>query len=316
MNPPKGSDIFFCFCLEKGWGKRMKLLDIYEKSDMFRSAKGGEGSVETASLFACGMICKEIFFPALVFEGALELSLEQMWYLLCLHHDKRMENPKMWKRACAHCRNRSAQGLEEGNIAVNREWQPMRFVFSPLFYYAGDGIRYDNGICVRKCLLAESEVKDYFYFRNICYGDGGMDHGIAGGLLLYENLICRRMELGGELDRQTLNLYSYAANTLLVHNLCEKKEGWRTIRPDEDPLLLLLVLAETIEPLQYAKCGVDYHMLLQAVEIDVRKEGLTVRMNPAYFDVLKLENKISRLKKIVRVNCEFACKTSEVYIRM
>ena len=40
-----------------------------------------------------------------------------------------------------------------------------------------------------------------------------MDHGIAGGLMLYESLVRRHLKQRGNLGREDLDLYSYAANT-------------------------------------------------------------------------------------------------------
>ncbi len=294
----------------------MNLLDIYERSDMFRSVEGGEVSIETASLFTCGIVLKEIFFPSLAFCKEEEYSFEQVWYMICLYHDERMETPHIWKRMCSLCKDRRVRGLEGRNIDTDNKWQPMQLGVSPFFHYIEEGIRYTNGACVRKCLLTETEVKDYFYFRNTCYNAGGMDHGIAGGLILYENLIRRRLQSRGELDKRVLNLYSYAANTLMVHNLCEREDEKKRIMPDMDPLLLLFVLAEAVEPLQYSQYEADCRMLLKAVEVEIFEKEFIVKMNPELFDIDEMEKRIETMKKRIRVSCEILRQTSEVCIRM
>lgn len=294
----------------------MKLLDIYEKSDMFRSAKGGEVPIETASLFVCGIVLREIFFPEIEFSSPEEYSFEQMWYMICLHHDKRMERHRIWKRACLERREKSARRWEGRNIDTNCNWRPMQLCFSPLFHYLGEGMRFTNGACVRDCLLSEAEVKDYFYFRNTCSRKGGMDHGIAGGLLLYENLIRRNLQCKGELDKKALNLYSYAANTMMVHNLCEEEKEERRTTLDTDPLLLLFVLAEAIEPLQYAQKIVDYRTLLGAVEVEIFEKEFMMRMDPRFFAVDEMEKRIEKMLKKIKVGCEFMRETSRICITM
>lgn len=295
----------------------MKLLDIYEKSDMFRSAKGGEVSIETASLFVCGIVLREIFFPSLSFSRPQEeYSFEQIWYMLCLHHDKRMERRRIWKRACSVRRDRSIRRWESRNIDINYKWKPMQLCFSPLFHYCGEGMRFTNGACVRECQLSETEVKDYFYFRNTCCREGGMDHGIAGGLLLYENLIRRRLQRRGELDKKALNLYSYAANTMMVHNLCEKENEKSRATIETDPMLLLFVLAEAIEPLQYATGEADYRRLLRAVEVEISEKEFVLQPDPQMFAVDELEERLERMRKKINVGCEFVRETSRICITM
>lgn len=274
----------------------MKLLEIYEKSDMFKGAKGGELPIEKESMFVTGVVMREIFFPALSLKNSREgYSFEQLWFALCLCHDKRMEG------AC---------------MDINGKWSPMHFQFSPLFHYVGEGIQFTNGTKVSECILSEAEIEDYFYFRSTCFYDGGTDHGIVGGLLLYNSLICRHLQRIGVPDGNSLNLYSYAANTLLIHNICWGIKGSDKITPGMDPLLFLLLLAEVLEPLQYAFVCMEYKELLRQIEVEVSEREIRLVMDPNYFAIKRLENNLREVEKKIEVDCKIWSESAEVCITL
>lgn len=280
----------------------MTLWNLYEKSEVFRKVEGGEMSIAKASLFVSGILLRETVFPDMDFCGYPEyVSMDEMWYMICLHHDKRMEQQRIWEQLC-----RERNGAREGeweilNIAVNRKWQPLHLCFSPLFQYLEGGVCFTNGTCVKKCRFSEAELIDYFYFRNTCYRKGGTDHGIVGGLFLYENLICRHLQQKGEPDRKTLDLYSYVANTMMVHNICEKYRGMEPIASGKDPLLFLIALAEVIEPLQYRTLDVSYRVLLDAVTVDVFERKLILRPEPYLFHLNVMEEKCKKFSDYVSI---------------
>lgn len=295
----------------------MKLLDIYEKSEVFRCAKGGELPMETASLFVSGIVMRELFFSEISFYNKQEgYSFEQIWYAICLHHDKQLERAHIWKKVCQEKRDRGIRRWESRNIDANYKWRPMQLCFSPLFHYSGEGVRFTNGAQVKKCILSESEIKDYFYFRNTCCREGGMDHGIAGGLLLYENFTRRHLQYKGDLDRKTMNLYSYAANSLMVHNICNGDEDGEKITWEKDPLLFLFVLAETLEPLQYAVVCADYSLLLSCIEVDISDREISFVMDPEYFAIDRLEEGLQRMEKKIKVEYKLQREAARIRITM
>lgn len=295
----------------------MKLLDIYEKSDVFKGAKGGEMSIETVSLFVTGIAMREILFPEISLENSRHgFSFEQVWYALCLYHDNQMENACIWEKVCQGRRNRGIRRGESGKKDEDDKWGPLNLCFSPLFYYSGDGIRFTGGAQVRECFLSEDAVKDYYYFRSTCYRDGGMDHGIAGGLLLYENLVCRHLQRIGETDRDSLNLYSYAANTLLVHNICQESRDGERITPAKDPLLFLLMLAEAIEPLQYAIECTDCRKILDRAEVEIRGHEIRIRIDPNCFFIGRWEEKLRKMEKKILIDYKIWRETAGICIRL
>lgn len=305
MSEPLGSDIFY---IRKKVREKMTLLEIYEKSHVFRSAEKGELEVGTASLFVCGILLKEVFFSEIGFFYEEGYTFDEVWFLLCQSHDESVERSSVWKKMCSL---RKAQNVNEG-----KQWGPLQMDFSPFFQYAGDGIRFTNGVRVRSSFYREDQIEDYFCFRNICYDDSGMDHGIACGLLLYENLMHRSLYGGKKVSKREQNLYSYAANTMIGHNLCGLYEREEKVKVNDDPLMFLLLLAEMIEPLQYMKGETDYREALRAIQVSVRHKELFLRMNPQYFDGFKLEKRLERMKKKIDIGCEMSHETSEIYVYM
>ena len=295
----------------------MKLLDIYEKSDMFRCAKGGGLAIETASLFVSGIVLREIFLPQIAFEDCREgYSFEQVWFALCLYHDKRMESESRWKRACQERAEWETGQWESRNIGANDKWEPMHLCLSPLFQYSGEGMKFTNGAQVTGAAFSEGEIRDYFYFRSACSREGGMDHGIAGGLMLYESLVRRHLKQRGNLGREDLDLYSYAANTMMVHNILKGDKTMHRIIPKKDPMLFLLILADALEPLQYAAESADYRYLLKCVEAEVSEQKIRLRWNPECFVIEGLEENLRNMQKKIKLDYKIWRETAEIFITM
>lgn len=263
----------------------MKLWNIYEKSTMFREAKGGVMTRDSASLFVCGITVKEIFCPKLAFAQNSNYTMEEVWYMLCLHHEKRRIRIK-------------------------------QIFFTPLRCYKGNAVCFTNGACVEKALFSRSEIEDYYYFQKACCRKNYVDHGIAGGLLLYENLIARHALCKLEMNDAVLKMYSYIANTLIAHNMCRVSEKELQITPEKDPLLFLFVLAETIEPLQYRKKELESRELLNAVEVEISENKIVLQPDPEYFDFDAMERRIHEMQKIIKIGCMTERKTSKICINM
>lgn len=302
MFGPKSPDTFFVFRHRKDEGSEMKFWNIYEKSNVFNSVEGGDISVDSASLFVCGIIFREIFCPDIAFQCENEeYSLEEVWYMLCLHHEKRMGQYCIW---------------EAIDREIERNRKNKRIVFVPMRSYMGNGVRFTNGACVKECMVLKTEIEDYHYFRNACCRKKDMDHGISGGLLLYENLIRRHVTQKGEMNCRALNLYSYVANTMIVHNMYGKYGTQKQVTLEKDPMLFLFLMAETIEPLQYGKKDLNYRVLLNAVDIELYENRMVLQPDPDYFDFEAMERKVNILQNIIGIKCYMERETSKICITM
>ncbi|MBE5881471.1 MAG: hypothetical protein E7289_04085 [Lachnospiraceae bacterium] len=293
----------------------MTLWDIYEKSSVFKLVEGGEIGKENASLFVCGIVLKELFCPQIGLQyPKTDWSWEQLWYLLCLHHDRRFEQRTLWKLACQQgAMHGTKEKWEARNIETETDWGPMQLFFSPVFEYDQEGIRFTNGACIKESPVSETEVKDMFFFRNTCSGKVGMDHGIAGGLLLYENLLFKHWEEKGEIKEEQLKLYSYLANVLIVHHFLQKREE---ASPEKNPLLYLLLLAEAVEPLHYVKDGDRTRSILKSVEVEVRVKEIVLRTKKSKIPFEEYVSCVTEAADKTGMQCIFRADLSEIRMKM
>ena len=81
-------------------------------------------------------------------------------------------------------------------------------------------------------------------------------------------------------------------------------------------MLFLLILAETLEPLQYAAKYEDYRQLLKQVEVEMEKGGITLIVNPYYFALDRLEENLRNMKKKIKVDYKIWRETAEICITM
>ncbi len=299
----------------------MKLWDMYTRSTTFRTAEGGEISKESASLFVSGIILKAILFSDITYTGrGEEFTFEQMWYLICLHHDISFEQRKVWEMICCDISgSRSLVPYEGKSLEIQCKWSPLPVIFSPNFTYEEGSIEFGNGARVRKSILTESEIRDIFYFRNTCCKTMGMDHGIAGGLLLYENLVQQSYEIKKRAERNSRDLYSYLANTLMVHNLLKMSEDGLRYTIREDPMLCLLLIAEALEPLQYVNEykneGVTAEKILDCIQIEIEEKKLILQVTEKGFPFETYAENIARAAEITGLGCDTDRPSSRICVR-
>lgn len=274
----------------------MTLWDIYEKSSMFQSVRKGEMETGSASLFVCGILLRELFCPGIeICAPKTEYSWEQLWYIICIHHDRRFEQRTFWKLACKQ------KGMRETGI------------FSPLFIYGKAGIGFTNEVCVRESPVSELEVKDMFCFRNICSGRDGMDHGMAGGLLLFENLLFRHWKEKGEISEDFLHLYSYLANILMIHHVLKcPKDGALS----KNPFLFFLLLAEAIEPLHYVEKVLDAKTILEKIDIELYDRELVLCVKDAGISWREYAGGVMAAAKTAGIHCVFRADLYELRMKM
>ncbi len=300
----------------------MKLRKIYEKSNVFGQSDnclpGQEsGKRRSESLFVSGIVLREVLCPHLEFSGTEDLySFEQLWYALCLHHNLQYEKKGIWESLC-----RKRSGIETDrqpeciNTEWGRKWSPMEVCVSPMFVYERE-VFFTNGASRKKSEIQEADMTDCFYYRAMCSSREGMDHGIAGGLLLYEDLMNRDQMLHIPYERSPKDLYSYLATTLMSHNIWKEREQEEPLAFEEDPLLFLLLLAETLEPLQYETEYKTGEKLLDEIEVELHENevSISVGTDRKLFEQY-VENMIA-LQEIIRIRCNIEQGCEKICIRM
>lgn len=272
-------------------------------------------------MFVSGIILKAILFSDITYTGrGKEFTFEQMWYLICLHHDIRFEQRNVWEMICCDMSGTGSLVPYEGkSLEIQCKWSPLPVIFSPNFIYEEGSIEFGSGAHVRKSILTESEIRDIFYFRNTCCKTRGMDHGIAGGLLLYENLVQQSYEIKKRAERNSRDLYSYLANTLMVHNVLKMNvDGFRhTIR--KDPMLCLLLIAEALEPLQYVNGYKNdawaTEKILDCIQIEIEEKKLILQVTEKDFPFETYAENIAGAAEITGLGCDTDMISSRICVR-
>ena len=232
----------------------MTLWDLYEKSKREVRVAGKvqeSGDFRQVSLVVIGKILRECFCPEIEFEeGEEEISFEQIWHLVCEYHEKGRGKPF---------------GAPE-----------LRTVRYPDFDMEKRPVYFADGSRVERSSLTEEDVIDFFYYRKICCKKRRMDHGIAGGLLLYQNFYAEEAgECGG--------IANYAAITLVCHNAFAKNREGICSWVREDPLLCLLLLAEAMGVVCFHRGSLNrgaMKRLFGALGMEPAPGSLTLFVNP------------------------------------
>lgn len=144
--------------------------------------------------------------------------------------------------------------------------------------------------------LLKSRNSYFLYRRNS--GDKVVDHGLLGGILLYDRLYKireRKKQLNDETSfwsRSLIYQYKMAANAISLHNiwLPDKKNekdyiayglqnliGLNRVKFRDFPLFYLLAAVDTIEPLKaFESSGFDDAYILDNLEIEFTPRSVTI----------------------------------------
>lgn len=173
-----------------------------------------------------------------------------------------------------------------------------------------------------KCKNLLQSRANYFVYRKKEWGL--VDHGILGGLLLFDRLVKIRREkkIVNEENlfwsKKLENQYKTAANAISIHNIwpqsknvCEEYdlkdialEGFKPIKFSEFPLFFILGLVDTIEPLKaFRKEGISDIDILKSLTLDFGRNRLTVINNGyAKIDFKKLIGQTNNLNNWLDVD--------------
>lgn len=230
-----------------------------------------------------------------------------IWFLMCLYHDKGY-----------------AFELNENNIDTNLPDNLNDFISSFRQHYLDDFFTNDDDF--RK--LCEN------YYKYRIREDKIIDHGIAGGLLLYYVLVDNYYNLqnsiqtksddfpisGRNFSKKYFNDYKHAAKGIMRHNMWYASnenviEKYREYHLDklisgennkisfgEDRLLFLLCLSDTIEPLKKT-LGENSSNVLSEISLEVRKGVLKLKFTKDFANRHNYIQPIMQLQDWMNVKC-------------
>ena len=233
------------------------------------------------STYLLGIIIAESFGFDLDTGDSNNINLKYLWFLACLYHDIGYIYEET--HCCEYLRDIQSNGLEALKKICN----------------------------IKNCTISEfktytkNEIDVYLSYRAKCLNGemGVIDHGIAGGLMLYDRLrknyerawhneynndksITRDSFLYNELhfSKEHLKYYAEAADAIISHNIwadtlnkCLEEQG---IAHHNAPLIraknkiaFILAVADTIEPIK--KYG---FFVLEKIWYDEKDKGINLLM--------------------------------------
>lgn len=195
-----------------------------------------------------------------------------------------------------------------------------------------EGIRFSNGVTIYNALYSRKTVLDYLEYCKMTDGIRHYDHGIVGGLWLYDSLMknyhiayWKEKEKDKNVNfkdflvdgywhfsEEQKMIFAYLADCIIAHNMwpaspdkidmykrCGLDEltppRFRKISFERNPILFILAIADTIEPIKL------YLSVSQMSEVDIWK-GIDIFFSKEYIRIKILDNRLSFESLLCKVN--------------
>ncbi|RXM44175.1 hypothetical protein [Flavobacterium sp. YO64] len=162
-----------------------------------------------------------------------------------------------------------------------------------------------------RCSRLASVREKYFYFRKDRFKV--VDHGLLGGILLYDRLIKirRRKRIAGEdslfWGKKLENQYKLAASAISLHNIWVQDEktieqydltefiDFEKIKLKDFPLFYLLAIVDTLEPIKiFENSGISEIDILKSINLSFKPKSIEFSKSASC--AIDFEEFIGRLK--------------------
>lgn len=216
--------------------------------------------------------------------------------------------------------------------------------------YANNSIDCRKKVILKNSNFYKSTIEKYYVYRK--NEMGVFDHGILGGYMLFDNLVKNYVNKMANKANKTefivddrrcsieqISLFAYMADCIVSHNiffpnpsdkgiyreygLNELIEYHKPIKFDSNPLLFLLYLVDSIDPIKYfeQKTNSKYDEILKSIDIDFPICN-TLKLSISNLFGIKneiIEEYIMRIKRLsdwlgIVTNADYAKKSIEITI--
>lgn len=330
---------------ENGAKKRV-ILPLIDEIDPMRH-------VHTISTFFIGILIKRELCSNLTIHSQEDEDYEfsYLWFLVCLFHDIGYAIENDWTYKHIYRKNAEEYLNKYKNVKNCKRWhyeyQDLGLIFvAPTIYtkkmilanvrrnYTGrfDGITFSNGVTIYKSMYLRETVLNYLEYCKMTDGIRHYDHGIMGGLWLYDSLMKNYYraywnEKGKHRDVNIENffvdgywhfyeeqkmIFAYLADCIIAHNMwpassdnidiykrCGLDElippSFQKISFEQNPMLFILAIADTIEPIKlFLPTG-------RMSEVDIWK-GIDIFFSKEYIKIKILNDRLSYESLLHKVN--------------
>ena len=216
--------------------------------------------------------------------------------------------------------------------------------------YANNSIDCRKKVILKNSNFYKSTIEKYYVYRK--NEMGVFDHGILGGYMLFDNLVKNYVNKMANKANKTefivddrrcsieqISLFAYMADCIVSHNiffpnpsdkgiyreygLNELIEYHKPIKFDSNPLLFLLYLVDSIDPIKYfeQKTNSKYDEILKSIDIDFPICN-TLKLSISNLFGIKneiIEEYIMRIKRLsdwlgIVTNADYEKKSIEITI--
>lgn len=289
--------------------------------------KAGAG---TDSMFIIGMLLQKDICPGLEFANYEEKrDFACFWYLLCLFHDKAKQASMNPQTENSYYRENLTfhqvhQNLERWNLKYSENWEKLGVTFVPDSTYGSSGICFTNGTTLKESEISHSQLLDFYHYYQVCRISDGPDHGLLGGLLLYDTLVkCSLRKFADDItSRELENLYSYLSNCLIVHNMKKKIFGpdfvpFQHLSFTDNPMLFLLILSEALEPIRFfTEYGMPDEVILSSYYCMIESGKLILVLDRVLPDFEKFAQMLTEELACTKVHVSWDVKERKIVVDM
>lgn len=348
--------------------KKRVILPFIDEMDSIRY-------VHTVSTFFIGLLIKREICPELTIlsRGYEDYKFSYLWFLVCLFHDMGyvIENDWMYK----YKYRREAEGfLHQYKVVKGTHWRlgniyhdlgliyvaPTRyskFTVSSKEHWLSDrifrGIEFNNGVIIEKAMYKRKTVLNYLEYCKMTKGIRHYDHGIVGGLWLYDNLMKNYYRTYREESTRNPDIriddflvdgywhfsfeqkivFAYLADCVIAHNMWPAKKDTRDtylkcgleelVQPwfkkisfRNNPILFILAIADTIEPVKLysVEANMTEVEIWKGINIKAERKSLFIKLMDDKLSFQKLLAKVDGLDDWIDVKVQVFKKSKEIKI--
>ena len=345
-------------------GKSMVVAELINEMEPMRHS-------HTVSTFFLGLLLKQKKCPnleILSLQNDNNFKFSYLWFIVCLFHDMGyiQENDWMYKYKY---RNDSKEYLRQYSKVIKNKF-PRRFEYedlgiifcSPIKFRGAlinrehcrneQGIIFNNGINIQKARYTQNTILNYLEYCKMNEAIKHYDHGIVGGLWLYDSLIKNyykqyfiEMKKNNTLlfdnfvntenlhfSTEQWKIFAYLADCIISHNIwpatnqtnylyniCGLEqltmENYTSISFQEDPILYLLALSDTLEPIKtYSGLGLTDIEIWKGISVQINSDKIVMKIVDSRMPFERLNRKVEGIEHWIDCRVEIDKSIDELKI--
>lgn len=331
--------------------------------------------LHSVSAFFLGLLIKRELCPDLtIYSKASEpYEFSYLWFLVCLFHDMGYAIENDWTYKYIYRQNtneylKQYKRPKRNSMMWKASYDDLGVIFvSPSVYrnefcWASDrvkkdscfnGIEFSNGVTIEGSRYSRRTVLDYLEYCKVTDGIRHYDHGIVGGLWLYDSLCknydrayLREKEINEDVNcndfihdglhfsKEQKKIFAYLSDCIIAHNMWpasfDRREEYergglfelipprfKKISFKNNPILFILALADTIEPIKLylSVSGMREVDIWQGIDMNFSSEYVTIKLIDKQLPFESLVRKVCGLDNWLNVGVVTDSMEREVRIQ-